>query len=752
MNILENCGVLFISVLLILSLGIGSVHGSNDSEKKLYIVYMGDVPKIGTSTMEIHRELLYKVIGEEEIARDALVHSYQKSFNAFAARLRPEEATKLSGMNDVVSVFPSSYRKLHTTRSWDYIGFHQSVKRNLQVERDIVIGMMDTGIWAHAPSFHDKGIGPPPAKWKGKCVNEGNFTGCNNKIIGAKYFRMNPMPPPSDEKSPADIEGHGTHTASTAAGATAHGASFYGLAKGTARGAVPSARIAMYKVCWSGEGCYDADILAGFDEAIADGVDLISCSLGGFAPNYFEDPIAIGAFHAMRKGIITSTSAGNDGPFSASVVNTAPWLITVGATTMDRQFKTKIRLGNGMKLLGTSINTFSPKKQIYPLIRGADAANRSAVDGNPSMCEYGTLDKNKVKGKIVYCEPGGVLQDESIRDSGGAGAIIPYSFNDEVASTFVLPLAVVSPQEAQIISSYINSSRNPEAVIYKSRTIPNKNAPFVASFSSRGPSSDPFILKPDITAPGVDILAAYTELASVTGTEGDNRILSYNILTGTSMACPHVTGAAAYVKSIHPHWSPAAIKSALITTANHFKDKTNTSVGEFGYGAGQVDPARAADPGLVYDMNELSYIGFLCKEGVNSSLLKKMTGGEHIECSDLPRPLGHDGLNYPSMQVQVPDEKHRAAAIFRRRVTNVGTPKSVYKAIIKSPKGLSITVTPDTLRFNKLGQQISFKVVIKGEPLGKEEMKSGSLIWSDSRHKVRSPIVLYRSHNFGAQK
>lgn len=168
------------------------------------------------------------------------------------------------------------------------------------------------------------------------------------KVIGARYFNLEDQDPGTANPSPADDDGHGTHTSSTLAGVEVRGANLYGIAKGTARGGVPSARIAMYKVCWS-MGCTDMDLLAGFDNAIADGVDLISISIGGPSRNLFEDPIAIGAFHAMKKGILTSCSAGNDGPYTSTVQNIAPWVMTVAASGIDRQFTTVATLGTGKK-------------------------------------------------------------------------------------------------------------------------------------------------------------------------------------------------------------------------------------------------------------------------------------------------------------------------------------------------------------------------------------------------------------------
>ncbi len=147
-----------------------------------------------------------------------------------------------------------------------------------------------------------------------------------------------------------DVDGHGTHTSSTLAGNLVRNASLYGLATGTARGAVPSARVAMYKVCWYSFGCADMDILAAYDAAIHDGVDVISISIGGGSASYTSDCISVGAFHAMKKGIITVASAGNDGPSLGSVANNAPWIVTVAASGIDREFRSTVHLGNGKNI------------------------------------------------------------------------------------------------------------------------------------------------------------------------------------------------------------------------------------------------------------------------------------------------------------------------------------------------------------------------------------------------------------------
>ncbi|XP_068645286.1 subtilisin-like protease SBT4.14 [Aristolochia californica] len=746
--------LLFLFLQLVLNLG------SNDSERKTYIVYMGDLPERTSSLTALHHSLLHTVLGDYGVAKESLLHSYTKSFNAFAAKLRPEQAERIREMEGVVSVFLSKTRHLHTTKSWDFIGFPETVPRNLKMESDVIIGLLDTGIWPDSPSFDDKGLGPPPFRWKGKCDTGPNFTGCNNKVIGARYYyHTSPGDKSGDLLSPVDHEGHGTHTASTAGGAPVEDASLYGLAKGTARGAVPSARLAMYKVCWA-EGCRDVNLLAGFDDAIHDGVDVLSISLGARYEGHpntigaeklgdvLSDPIAIGAFHAMKKGIFVSCSAGNSGPSLQTVTNSAPWIMTVAASSIGREFRTKVEIGSGKKFNGFSINTFSPKKRMYPLIMGAQAMNKSVEVGRPGACDFQYLVENKVKGKIVYCDEYSFNPPETVAELGGAGTVVGIRNVGDTPYAFRIPTALINYRLSKHMEEYANSTRAPRAVIHKSIVVHKRKAPLVASFSSRGPNvASTRILKPDITAPGLNILAAYSPLSTVTGSEEDPRHVGYSILSGTSMSCPHVAGAAAYVKSFHPSWSPAAIKSALITTATEIKHgEWRDMPNEFSYGAGQINPVQALNPGLVYDADELSYISFLCKEGINGSLLAPLVG-KPVNCSRMRPSRGSDGLNYPSMQFKVEAgmSGRPFATNFRRLVTNVGTRRAVYKAIVTSKnKLLKVTVIPDTLNFTKRNEKKWFKVIVRGGPLGDLGGVSGSLVWSNSVNRVRSPIVIYK--------
>ncbi|MFS7910298.1 putative cucumisin [Helianthus anomalus] len=290
----------------------------------------------------------------------------------------------------------------------------------------------------------------------------------------------------------------------------------------------------------------------------------------------------------------------------------------------------------------------------------------------------------------------------------------------------------------QVTRFFIVFDRTPSANILKSYEPVDKAAPTVVSFSSRGPSQITLdILKPDLTAPGVDILAAWSEGTTVTGEEGDTRVVPFNIISGTSMSCPHAAGAAAYVKSFHPTWSPAAIKSALMTTAAPMSPTKNTDA-EFAYGSGHIDPSKAVDPGLVYDAGEQDFVSFLCGQGYSAANLKIVTG-DASACSASNNATVWD-LNYPSFALST-NQSGSISRTFNRTVTNVGAPNSSYKVNVVAPSGMVVKVNPSSLTFKAVGEKQSFVVTVD-YTTGSDAL-SGSLVWSDGVHNVTSPIVAF---------
>ncbi|XP_043708285.1 subtilisin-like protease SBT4.4 isoform X1 [Telopea speciosissima] len=691
---------------------------------------MGALSKGGYSLTSQHLSILEEVLKDSSTA-DNFVQSYQRSFNGFAAKLNEQERKKLASKEGVVSVFPSKTLQLQTTRSWDFVGLSNAVQTIPSVESDLIVGVIDSGISPESESFSDKGFGPPPKKWKGVC-NTGMLTfKCNNKIIGARFY-------PNVSKSVKDSVGHGTHTASTVAGNLVSNVGFYGLAQGNARGGVPSARIAVYKVC-NTEDCSESDILAGFDDAIADGVDIISLSVSSNGIRDFDsDSIAIGSFHAMQNGILTSHAAGNKGPRRQTITSLAPWLLSVAASNTDRHIIDKVVLGDGKVVMGNSINSFTLNGTNHSLVYGKDASVETCDPDSARVCADECLDSELVKGKIVLCDQLS-LGDEALR-AGAVGTIMSVDGHDDSSIIYPLPAIHLNNQTGEQVKSYINSTKNPTANILKSEAINDSSAPTIVSFSSRGPNSiTPDILKPDISAPGVDILAAFSTFASPSNSIKDTRSVKFSILSGTSMACPHVTGAAAYVKSFHPDWSPSAIKSALMTTAWQMNATRNPDA-EFAYGAGNIDPVKATNPGLVYEILRDDYIKFLCNIGWDTQRVGIVSGG-NSSCQEGTKGTALD-LNYPSMTAYLQQDKPFVIN-FTRTVKNVGSANSTYKASVTSHSEIKISVMPRVLSFTSLNQVKSFVVTVSGSKFPPLSMTSVSLEWSDGTHTVRSPIVVH---------
>ncbi|KAK3007957.1 hypothetical protein RJ639_013370 [Escallonia herrerae] len=740
--------------------------------QKSYVVYLGahshgaevtsaDLHRVTDS----HHEFLGSFLGSKEKAKDTIFYSYKRHINGFAAILEEEDAAEIAKHPDVVSIFLNQGRKLHTTHSWDFLMLEKngvihssSLWKKARFGEDTIIANLDTGVWPESKSFSDHSLGPIPSRWKGICQN--NTSGgvpCNRKLVGARYFnkgyaayvgKLN-----SSFNTARDHDGHGSHTLSTAGGNFVPGASVFGFGNGTAKGGSPKARVAAYKVCWppvNGSECFDADILKAFDMALHDGVDVISLSLGGDPSSYFEDGIAIGAFHAIKNGVVVVCSAGNSGPAEGTVSNVAPWITTVGASTIDREFQAFVKLHNGKRLKGTSLSKPLPEYKFYPLITGtqAKAANASADDA--MLCQAKTLDHKKVKGKILVCLRGGSARVEKGQQAALAGAVGMILCNNEesgneiIADPHVLPASHLIYADGQAVYSYINSTDDPLGFITATKTqLHTTPAPFMASFSSRGPNTiTGDILKPDITAPGVNIIAAYTEAVSPIDEDFDKRRTPLNTESGTSMSCPHISGVSGLLKTLHPDWSPAAIRSAIMTTArtrdntvSPMKDGSNDKATPFDYGAGHVRPNRAADPGLVYDLTVNDYLYFLCSIGYNKTTMKPFSNG-HYKC---PEDADIYKFNYPSISATLVGKD----AVITRKLKNVGSP-GTYAVRVREPRGYSLSVEPSTLTFKKIGEEKSFKVTIKVKPASvKQDYEFGELLWSDGRHYVRSPIVLY---------
>uniref|UniRef100_A0ACD5YV36 Uncharacterized protein n=1 Tax=Avena sativa TaxID=4498 RepID=A0ACD5YV36_AVESA len=694
-----------------------------------------------------------------------VLYSYSHAATGFAARLTRRQAKHLASSHSVLAVVPDVMQELHNTLTPSFLGLSPSsgLLPASNGATNIVVGVIDTGVYPEGrPSFAaDPLLPPPPSKFRGGCVSTPTFNGsalCNNKLVGAKAFNRGQVAARGrravgeDSRSPLDTNGHGTHTSSTAAGSSVADAAFFDYAKGTAVGMASGARIAMYKACW--EGCASSDILASFDQAIADGVDVISVSLGavGNAPNFYEDLTAVGAFRAVSKGIVVSASAGNSGPGASTAVNVAPWFLTVGASTINRGFPADVVLGNNDTFTGTTLYAGEPLGATkVPLVYGGDVGS--------NVCEVGKLNAAMVAGKIVLCVSGVNARAEkglAVKLAGGAGAILASTeaFGEQaITSPHIHPTTAVSFAYAVKIRKYISTQKSPTATIVFRGTVIGSTppSPRMASFSSRGPNfRAPGIFKPDVTAPGVDILAAWTGANSPTELEADTRRVQYNIISGTSMSCPHVSGIAALLREARPEWSPAAVKSALMTTAYNV-DSAGSTIGDmstsdastpFARGAGHVDPNSAVDPGLVYDAGTEDYITFLCALGYTSRQVAVFSPG--ASCSTRAgSTVGNH--NYPAFAVVF--TSNRSAVVTQRRVVrNVGSNGSAtYRAKVSSPAGVRVTVSPEQLQFSGAQKTqeytVSFAQAIPGSVTAKHTF--GSIVWSDDeKHTVTSPIAV----------
>ncbi|GKU88296.1 hypothetical protein SLEP1_g2579 [Rubroshorea leprosula] len=738
-------------------------------DSRTYIVHM-DESKMKTSypsaanSKEMFEEMLNSIpqlsTDSEATPPPRLLYAYETAIFGFASKLSPMHLESIRNLDAFVAAIPDMSMRRHTTHSYQFLGLEQG--RGLwhasNLQSDVIIGVIDDGIWPEHPSFQDHGFGPVPAKWKGTCESGTNFSpsNCNRKLIGARYFfkgyeaehgRVNEA---ANFKSPRAASGHGTHCASTAGGNLVQNASFYGLARGVAAGMRYTSRIAVYKVCWEAPAsCISSDIVAAIDHAIKDGVDVVSISIGFELPfPYFEDSTAQAAFAGIRRGIFFSLSAGNEGP--RSVGNTAPWLMTVAASYIDRSFPAILKLGNGQIFEGISLYSGKSLKEL-PIVYGPTAGKKFA-----QYCIPGTLSPKLVKGKVVVCEQIGGFnkyqQAEHVKSVGGAGTVIFLVKGEDLfASPYISPAVSVEDKARKPMLSYLNSTKSPTASLTFKGTTYGKRAPMMAAFSSRGPNLvGPDLLKPDLTAPGVNILAAWPSISSPSGKEGDKRRVLFNFASGTSMACPHVSGLAALLISRHREWSPAAVKSAMMTTAYNLDNRGSPikdvyhggPATPFAIGSGHVDIQKASDPGLLYDILPHEYLHYLCSLYYSPSQIALFD--RNFTCPKRSTMQPGD-LNYPSFAVPFESDAHNVTITYRRTVTNVGNPPiGTYKVQVEEPIGISVRVKPNILSFKMHGQKLQYKVsfTVKQPLIESDDSSFGSLTWVSEKYAVRSPIVI----------
>jgi subtilisin family serine protease len=684
---------------------------------------------------------------------------YAISLNGFATTLTPDQARTLQGAPGVLSVTEDRPRKLVDNKNpveflklsgsagvWAALGGKQSAGRG------VVVGIIDSGYWPESESFAGETLGtarPTPSdpfrpyrsgkkkiimqkadgqRFTGTCEAGESFTGneCNTKVIGARSFSktyksQTPPAQRTDFLSPRDGHGHGTHVASTAAGNAGVAASIGGHSFGKISGIAPAAKLAIYKVAFSSvtdpaPAIYTGDALAAIDAAISDGVDVINYSIS--SSDAVDDPIDRAFLSAASAGIFVATAAGNAGPDPSTLHHVTPWVTTVAASTVAPYAGTVV-LGNGKEYAGISTTVFG-KVGSAKLLTGGAVRRASAAAADAAVCAPNTLSSTKAAGKIVVCDRGVVTRLEKSaevkRVHGKGMVLVNLGENSADSDTHAVPTVHLNVPYGPAVKAYAEKAGATATLRPGNLSSTPIRYPQIAGFSSRGPSLGTAgdLLKPDISAPGVSILASVAPL-----TNGNHK---FDFYSGTSMASPHIAGVAALYFGVHPKWSPMAVKSAIMTTSSRVKKASGKlSRDYFAQGAGNVRPDRMFNPGLIFDAREQDWLGFL--EGV----------GFHTDSG--VSPIDPSDYNSPSIAIG----ELLGSQTITRRVTAVKA--GSYQASITVP-GVTTTVSPSVLNFASAGQTKTIKIAFTQEGAHGPDVAFGSLKFEGPGTVVRLPIAV----------
>lgn len=682
----------------------------------LYVVALQDLPRPAargaSGGMRTAQDALLRQVGGPQV-----LYRFDSALNGFAAELTREQAKQLRARPEVAFVERSTVQKPDSVDSPDFLGADEAwatVGGPEQAGRGMVVGVVDSGIWPENPSFAalPGDVRRGPAGFGGGCeTGEGwDRADCNSKVVSAQYFVKGfgeDNVAAAEYLSPRDGTGHGSHVAAVAAGNNGVDVQVDGQDLGAASGMAPAARIAAYKVCWtapdpSDDGCTTADAVAAIDRAVADGVDVISYALS--SPTGTPSRAVEEAFlNATAQGVFVATSAGNRGPGPGTVAHTSPWVTTVGAST-HHLYEGAVVLGDDEVHVGAMSSDDEVPSAGIVVASSAVADTSSTEDAR--LCRPGSLDTEVVEDKIVVCDRGTIARVEksaAVARAGGAGMILANVRPDSVDPDFhAVPTVHVDAAAGQAIKDYVAESASPRAELDPDASSETP-VPQVAPFSSRGPApaDGGSLLKPDLTAPGVAVLAA--------GAPGAAGGRTFEQRTGTSMSAAHVAGLAAFVMGERPGWTPAMVKSAMSTTAGELAGVS----GPLSAGAGQVQAADVLDPGLVLDAPPRQFRAWL--EG---------------------RFLTHN-LNLPSIAVGDLTGSTRVV----RRVTNASADTETYTARLVGLPGLDARVRPRTLQLSP-GETGRFVVSVTrtGAPL--ETPVRGALVWTGLSHQARLPMVV----------
>jgi len=723
------------------------------------------------------------------------IYSYRYSLNGFAARMTEAQAHKIENFEEVLTVWEDEIRPLATNFSPEFLGLFEptvGLRGAPGLDGDgVIVAVIDSGITPEHPALDDTReadrpslcrssfaentllglwlckvykrqedvlLYDPPENWNGVCQTGAQFeeTACNNKLIGARYFvdgAQSSGPIDSSEIiSARDTDGHGTHTATTVAGNRVN-ASIFGTLLGPVQGMAPRARIATYKACWLRPGdlrasCNTSDLANAIDTAVADGVHIINYSVGS-SLRTATAPDEIALMAAAKAGILAVVAAGNEGPNLGTIGSPAgaPWVITSAASSRDGQrFEEALEVLSPPAVAGkyaVKEASFTPRLIDNDPIEGrlilVDDDDDTLDDGSAGTtfdaCEP-LVNGNDVSGNIAYIQRGGCSFEVKIANADDAGAVAVLVFNiagkpivmTGASGLSNIPALMIGQADGNLILDEINADQTVNLVLDKGFFLTeNETGNIMGSFSARGPALVQDILKPDVTAPGINILAGFTPDAA-NSVAGEN----FAYLTGTSMATPHIAGVAALLRQAHPEWSPATIKSALMTTARQDINQQDgtTPANPFDFGSGHIDPNKANDPGLVYDVTDDEYDAFAC--GTTSPAV------EQTRCDQLAAgglSFAAEDLNQPSIAVS----QLANSQTVTRRVTNVGDEAETYVVSVVAPPEMTADVVPTNLTIGP-GQSATFDVTFTYVSGPLDLWRFGSLTWSSSNHEVRSVL------------
>jgi subtilisin family serine protease len=647
-------------------------------------------------------------------------------YGGVALRLPANKAAELLKLPGVAAVQEDKPQRLLTDSSPAFMGaptIYSKLGGSASSGKGVIVGILDTGAWPEHPSFAGPGGLPaPPPTTDGTprtcdfgdnpLTPAGDTYACNNKLIGGQPFLETYNAVFGGEVYPdsaRDSNGHGTHTATTSAGGPVADANPLGISRGPIHGIAPAAHVSVYKVCGL-EGCFPSDSTQAVARAIKDGVRVINFSISGGADLY-SDPVELAFLDAYAAGVLVAASAGNSGPGANTTDHRGPWTTTVAASTQTRTYQSTIKLtgtgGNTATIKGASIT--GGVNSALPVVLASAPPYYNAQCNAPAPPGLFT-------GKIVACaiSPGRVLKSFNVRQGGAAGMILYNNSPFEVMTdNHWLPSVHVDDAETVTLLSFL--SANPGATAsFTQGAKATWQGDAITHFSSRGPGGD--FLKPDVTAPGLHILAGGTPTPE-SPAEGPPGNL-FQVIAGTSMSSPHVAGAAALLFALHPDWTPGQVKSAMSTTAvtKVTKDDRTTPADPFDFGGGRVDLTKAGDPGLTLDETAANF------------------------AASATDPMNRIDLNLPS--VNAPTMPGVITA--KRTVTNVTNKTLVFTATGKTVDGANITVLPPLLSV-KAGKSAKLTILITapevpdGQYFGQVNLKQ---VGGD--RQLHLPVAFYR--------